>query len=161
MAAGDYLLDGAEEHRIELNSSCRGGVCGTCVSRLVSGQVSLLGSLLASLCSAQLPGPCSACWPPAAAALHCAALRRPNAHRRSAQAFIHIRALCPGQVDNGWLADLDEGSVLSKEQIAAGWILACSAKPLSDCVVEANSDWGVHTIEGDNWKAAAAAAAHA
>ena len=29
----------------------------------------------------------------------------------------------------------------------AGYILPCSAKPTSDCVVEANSDWGVHTIE--------------
>ena len=32
-------------------------------------------------------------------------------------------------------------------QLQAGFILPCSAKPTSDCVVEANSDWGVHTIE--------------
>jgi ferredoxin len=37
----DYLLDGADEHRIELNASCRGGVCGTCVSKLRSGRVDM------------------------------------------------------------------------------------------------------------------------
>lgn len=84
----DYMLDAADANRIELNASCRGGVCGTCVSKLVSGTV-----------------------------------------------------------DNEWLEVLDDGNVLSKEQIAAGYILPCSAKPTSDCVVEANSDWGVHTIE--------------
>lgn len=91
IAADDYLLDGADASRIKLNASCRGGVCGTCVSKLRSGQV-----------------------------------------------------------DMEWLAVLDEGSVLSKEQIEAGYILPCSAKPLSDCVVEINNDWGVHVIEG--WK---------
>ncbi|EFN51174.1 hypothetical protein CHLNCDRAFT_15322, partial [Chlorella variabilis] len=70
----EYLLDGADEHRIEVNASCRGGVCGTCVSKLRSGQVDL-----------------------------------------------------------EWLDVLDEGSVLSQEQ--DGYILPCSAKPLSDCVV--------------------------
>ncbi|KAL4439813.1 hypothetical protein ABPG75_002814 [Micractinium tetrahymenae] len=84
----DYMLDAADEHRIDLNASCRGGVCGTCVSKLKSGQV-----------------------------------------------------------DQDWLTVLDDGNVLSQEQIAAGYILPCSAKPLSDCVVEINSDWGVHIIE--------------
>lgn len=41
-----------------------------------------------------------------------------------------------GRVDQDWLTVLDDGNVLSAEQIAAGYILPCSAKPLSDCVVE-------------------------
>lgn len=39
---------------------------------------------------------------------------------------------------------------LSPPQVASGYILPCSAKPLSDLVVEVNSDWGVHTL--DQWK---------
>lgn len=91
VGADEYMLDGADAARIEINASCRGGVCGTCVSKLRSGEV-----------------------------------------------------------DMEWLAVLDDGNVLSKEQIAAGYILPCSAKPLSDCVVETSNDWGVHVIEG--WK---------
>ncbi|PSC69244.1 ferredoxin [Micractinium conductrix] len=89
ISADDYLLDGADASRIDLNASCRGGVCGTCVSKLRSGQV-----------------------------------------------------------DMEWLSVLDDGNVLSQEQVAAGYILPCSAKPLSDCVVETSKDWG-HTTEAN------------
>lgn len=47
-----------------------------------------------------------------------------------------VSKLVSGQVDLDWLTVLDDGNVLSKEQIEAGYILPCSAKPLSDCVVE-------------------------
>lgn len=47
-----------------------------------------------------------------------------------------VSKLKSGEVDQDWLTVLDDGNVLSREQIEAGYILPCSAKPLSDCVVE-------------------------
>lgn len=34
-----YLLDAADEAGLELPSTCRGGICGTCVGRVVKGTV--------------------------------------------------------------------------------------------------------------------------
>lgn len=34
--------------------------------------------------------------------------------------------------------------------LQAGWILPCSAKPKSDCVVEYSYGWGIQVIEGWN-----------
>ena len=59
--------------------------------------------------------------------------------------------LLEGTVDQGWLTELDDGSVLTKEQMEAGYILACSAKPKSDLKVEYSYDWGVSILE--DWKA--------
>lgn len=33
------MLDAADSSRIDLPASCRGGVCGSCVSKLVSGEI--------------------------------------------------------------------------------------------------------------------------
>lgn len=92
-SSDDVLLDVADHHGIAVPSSCRGGVCGSCVSKLVRGTV-----------------------------------------------------------DQGWLCDLDDGSALTPEQIAAGFILLCSAKPSSDVTVEYSQEWGLSTLE--EWNAA-------
>lgn len=92
-SSDDVLLDVADHHGIAVPSSCRGGVCGSCVSKLVQGTV-----------------------------------------------------------DQGWLCDLDDGSALTPEQIAAGFILLCSAKPSSDVTVEYSQEWGLSTLE--EWNAA-------
>lgn len=36
----------------------------------------------------------------------------------------------------GWACELDDGNVLTESQMAAGYILPCSAIPLTDCTVE-------------------------
>lgn len=89
--ADEYLLDVADANRIDMPASCRGGVCGSCVGKLVSGEI-----------------------------------------------------------DNSWQCELDDGNVLSADQMAAGWILPCSSKPKSDLVVEYSYGWGIQVIEGWN-----------
>lgn len=37
VAAGRVLLEVAEEHGLKLSALCRGGTCGTCRIRLISG----------------------------------------------------------------------------------------------------------------------------
>lgn len=58
-----------------------------------------------------------------------------------------VAKLLSGKVDLGWLCDLDDGSVLTQEQMDAGFILPCSAKPLSDLEVQYSYDWGVAHLE--------------
>lgn len=41
LAAGDNLLDAAEENAVDLPSSCRSGNCGTCKVRKISGDVDM------------------------------------------------------------------------------------------------------------------------
>lgn len=60
---GEYLLDVADANRIDIPASCRGGVCGSCVAKLVSGKV-----------------------------------------------------------DMGWACELDDGNVLTEDQMAAGYM---------------------------------------
>eukprot|EP00887_Chlorella_sp_A99_P000491 scaffold17.g491.t1 len=85
---GEYLLDVADANRIDIPASCRGGVCGSCVAKLVSGKV-----------------------------------------------------------DMGWACELDDGNVLTEEQMAAGYILPCSAIPLTDIELEYSYEWGVKILE--------------
>lgn len=47
-----------------------------------------------------------------------------------------VGKLVSGEIDNSWQCELDDGNVLSADQMAAGWILPCSSKPKSDLVVE-------------------------
>lgn len=44
--AGQTLLDAAEAHGLEIPSLCRAGVCGTCRTRVVEGQVDCDGGIL-------------------------------------------------------------------------------------------------------------------
>ena len=86
----DFLLDVGEENGVEIPASCRGGMCGTCVCKLTSGEV-----------------------------------------------------------DMSEATDLE--GVLSPEQLQAGYILACSSRPKTDCTVEWKQDWGVSVLE--EWQA--------
>lgn len=61
-----------------------------------------------------------------------------------------VSKLVDGHVDQSWLCELDDGNVLTKEQMDAGYILCCSAKPKTDITVEYSYDWGVSILEG--WK---------
>ncbi|CAD7698581.1 unnamed protein product [Ostreobium quekettii] len=74
-ADSEFLLEVGERNNVEIPSSCRSGMCGTCISKLKSGEVDMSEAM-----------------------------------------------------------DL-EGQ-LSPEQLAEGYILACSSKPKSDCTVE-------------------------
>ncbi len=86
----DYVLDAADAAGLDIPCSCRGGVCGTCVSKLLSGNI-----------------------------------------------------------DDSWLTELDDGNVLTAEQMKAGYILPCSAMPRSDLRIEYSYDWGVSIL--DQW----------
>ncbi|CAD7703515.1 unnamed protein product [Ostreobium quekettii] len=37
----DFLLDVGEENSVDIPASCRGGMCGTCVCKLTSGEVDM------------------------------------------------------------------------------------------------------------------------
>ncbi len=39
LASGQTLLEAAEAARVEIPNVCRAGVCGTCKTRLLSGEV--------------------------------------------------------------------------------------------------------------------------
>ena len=41
MPAGAPVLDGAQQVRPDLPFACKGGVCGTCRARLVTGEVTM------------------------------------------------------------------------------------------------------------------------
>jgi ferredoxin len=61
-----------------------------------------------------------------------------------------VSKLVSGDVDQSWLCELDDGNVLTREQMAAGFILPCSAMPKSDLKIEYSNDWGVSILE--EWK---------
>jgi ferredoxin len=61
-----------------------------------------------------------------------------------------VSKLVSGDVDQSWLCELDDGNVLTSEQMAAGFILPCSAMPKSDLKIQYSNDWGVSVLE--QWK---------
>jgi len=48
-------------------------------------------------------------------------------------------AMCQGKIVSGTV-DQEEQIFLSEEQIAAGYVLTCVAKPTSDCILEVELD---------------------
>lgn len=71
---------------------------------------------------------CSPCPPPAPPP--------PRPRRAGGVCGSCVGKLVSGEIDNSWQCELDDGNVLSADQMAAGWILPCSSKPKSDLVVE-------------------------
>lgn len=57
-----------------------------------------------------------------------------------------------GTVDQSDVSDLE--FVLEPEQIEQGVALLCMARPLSDCVVETQCDWGYSLVTGEGWRGA-------
>lgn len=77
-----YILDTAIEQGVELPYSCRGGICGACVGKVVKGETDM--------------------------------------------------------------SDIDDvGFTLDEEQQQDGMSLLCMARPVGDCVIETQSDWGM------------------
>jgi len=90
-----YILDAGLDAGVELPYTCRGGICGACVGRVVEGEV-----------------------------------------------------------DMSDIADLS--FTLSDEEQALGLSLLCMCRPLSNCRIETQSDWGYQLGTG-GWKGATGA----
>ena len=125
----DYMLDAADANRIEVGAR-RKRVPGYWRRNPGSGAGCRPGGKAAPVL--QPATAAAGCWHPACVCMSCARHRPPrrpaaprppsqlNASCRGGVCGTCVSKLVSGTVDNEWLEVLDDGNVLSKEQIAVG-----------------------------------------
>ena len=134
------VLDAADSSRIDMPASCRGGVCGSCVSKLVSGEIdnswqcelddgNVLSAEQMKVRRQRGRRPAGLLW---------------AGGQGASRLVMTWRGCCPALATLASERSCETPALPSDRHLPqAGWILPCSTKPKSDLVIEYCNGWGI------------------